>query len=159
MGGLVVKRATWDAPAQSGFYRQLLGPFGTILRADETGLLVNYTARVGLSRRGENDFFSDGLVNRYVFRLHGFHNLVNAFFGPASNEAREVRRAIRTEFNRRMVMVLKVLCTDRPQVESKQLLDRLVAMGYSDLNWQKPGDEALYKWLPIRLARRSYYCG
>jgi abequosyltransferase len=121
------------------------------------GLSVKYTARIGLSRRGENDSFSDlGLVNRYRIQVEGFHRLVNTFFGPESQEAREVRRALRSEFNRRVVMNLKVLCHDRPQVESKQLLDQLVAMAYSDFSVRDQVTKFLYRWLPIRPARRYF---
>jgi O-antigen biosynthesis alpha-1,3-abequosyltransferase len=159
MGGLVVKRATWHSVALNpDFVGSCWAHSARFFELMKRGLRVSYTARVGLSRRGENDSFSDkGLVNRYRIQVEGFHKLANAFFGPASNEAREVRRAVRTEFNRGVVMNLKVLCDARPQVESKQLLDHLVAMGYSDSGLPETVTKLLYRWLPIRLARR-YYC-
>jgi abequosyltransferase len=160
MGGLVAKRATWTrGRLNPDFIGSCWAHAARFFELMKGGLSVNYTARVGLSRRGENDSFSDrGLVKRYEIQVQGFHNLVNTFFGADSAEAREVRRAIRAEFNRRVVMNLKVLCNDKPQVESKQLLDRLVAMGYSDSGWEDQVTKLLYGWLPIRLSRR-YYCG
>ena len=162
MGGLVVKRSTWNrVPLNPDFVGSCFAHsarFFDLMKS--SGLSVKYTGRVGLSRRGENDSFSDrGLVNRYRIQVEGFHKIVNTFFGPHSAEAREVRRAVRTEFNRIAVMNLKALCHDRPEIESKQLLDRLVATGYSDFTVEDQVTKLLYKWLPIRLIRKYYQGG
>jgi abequosyltransferase len=113
---------------------------------------------VRLHRRGENDSFSNnGLVRRYQIQVEGFHKVVDTFFGHASAEAREVRRAVRNEFSRRVIMILKVRCHETPLTESKQLLDHLVRVGYADFSWGDEATKLMYKWLPIRVCRK-YYC-
>jgi abequosyltransferase len=123
----------------------------------KSGLRVKYTGRVFLQRRGENDSFSDrGLVKRYQLQVEGFHKLADTFFGHDSREARAIRRAILSEFNRHIVLRLKYRAATMPEFESKQLLDHLVQIGYQDVSWQGEITKLLYKWLPLRLCRRYY---
>jgi abequosyltransferase len=160
MGGLVVKRHTWDrVPLNPDFIGSCWAHSARFFELMQSGLLVNYTSRVYLQRRGENDSFSNqGLVRRYQIQVEGFHNIVNRFFGIESEEAREVRRAIRNEFHRRVLMNLKVRCDWIPHIENKQLLDHLVEIAYADARSVKDlTTKLMYRWLPIRLAKK-YYC-
>jgi abequosyltransferase len=159
MGGLVVKRSAWNRlPLNSDFVGSCWAHAARFFELMKSGLSVKYTGRVRLQRRGENDSFSDkGLVRRYQLQVEGFHRLVDTFFGRDSAEAREVRRAIRSEFNRRLILILKVRCRDTPALESKQLLDHLVQVGYSDFNLTDAMTKLLYRWLPVRICRK-YYC-
>jgi abequosyltransferase len=149
MGGLIVNRAAWNRgtlnPNFVGSYFAHSARFFHLMRS---GLTLKYTARVGLSRRGENDSFAHkGLIDRHRIQFEGYYKIVNTFFGSDSEEAREVRRAIRNEFDRGIVMNLKVLSHYRPEVESKQLLDHLVAIVYSDFSVAGQVTKLLYKWL------------
>ncbi|MBV9064357.1 MAG: glycosyltransferase family 2 protein [Methylobacteriaceae bacterium] len=159
MGGLVVKRATWNrGRLNPDFIGSCWAHAARLFELMKTGLTVGYTAAVRLHRRGENDSFSDnGLVRRYQIQVEGFHKMVDTFFGHDSAEAREVRRAVRNEFSRRVVLILKVRCHDTPSLENKQLLDHLVKIGYSDFSLRDGITKLLYQWLPIRFCRR-YYC-
>ena len=160
MGGLVVKRSTWNRVSlNADFIGSCWAHAARFFELMKRGLSLSYTARVALSRRGENNSFSNnGLVRRYQLQVEGFHKLGDTFFGPNSVEAREVRRAIRNEFSRRVVMVLKALCHERPHIEKKQLLDHLVDVAYADARSAKDlTTKLMYRWLPIRLAKK-YYC-
>jgi abequosyltransferase len=159
MGGLVVKRATWNrVPLNPDFIGSCWAHAARFFELMKSGLSVRFTAEVRLQRRGENDSFSDrGLVRRYQIQIEGFHRLVDTFFGHDSAEAREVRRAVRSEFNRRVVLILKVRCHETPALESKQLLDHLVQVGYSDFDVGGEVTKLLYRWLPIWACRR-YFC-
>jgi abequosyltransferase len=159
MGGLVVKRSAWNRlPLNPDFIGSCWAHAARLFELMKSGLSVNYTGEVRLHRRGENDSFSDdGLVRRYQLQVEGFHRLVDTFFGHDSAEAREVRRAVRNEFSRRVVLILKVRCHESPALESKRLLDHLVQVGYSDFSLSDEITKLLYRWLPVRVCRK-YYC-
>jgi abequosyltransferase len=159
MGGLVVNRRAWNrVPLNPDFIGSCWAHAARFFELMKSGLTVKYTGQVRLHRRGENDSFSDnGLVRRYQLQVEGFHKVVDTFFGHDSAEAREVRRAVRNEFSRRVVLILKVRCHETPLRESKELLDRLVEIGYSDGGFRDEVTKLLYRWLPIRVCRR-YYC-
>jgi abequosyltransferase len=158
MGGLIVKRAAWNrVPLNEDFVGSCWAHAARFFELMKTGLRVKYTGRVFLQRRGENDSFSDrGLVKRYQLQVEGFHKLGDTFFGHDSREAGAIRRAILSEFNRWIVLRLKHRAAATPELESKQLLDRLVRMGYADFSVQGLITKLLYKWLPVRLCRRYY---
>jgi abequosyltransferase len=159
MGGLVVNRPAWNrVPLNPDFIGSCWAHAARFFELMKSGLAVKYTGQVRLYRRGENDSFSDnGLVRRYQIQVEGFHKVVDTFFGHDSAEAREVRRAVRNEFSRRVILILKVRCHETPIRESKELLDRLVGIGYSDGGFRDEMTKLLYRWLPIRVCRR-YYC-
>jgi abequosyltransferase len=159
MGGLVVNRPAWNrVPLNPDFIGSCWAHAARFFELMKSGLAVKYTGQVRLHRRGENDSFSDnGLVRRYQIQVEGFHKVVDTFFGHDSAEAREVRRAVRNEFSRRVILILKVRCHETPIRESKELLDRLVEIGYSDGGFRDEMTKLLYRWLPIRVCRR-YYC-
>ncbi len=158
MGWLIVKRETWRrVPLNEAFVGSCWAHVARFFELMQNQLRVRYTGRVFLERRGENDSFSDnGLVARYRIQVEGFHRIADSFFGHESAEAREVRRAIRSEFNRWIVLRAKHRAASDPERENKQLLDRLVAMGYSDAPLEGQITKLLYKWLPVRLCRRYY---
>jgi hypothetical protein len=54
------------------------------------------------------------------------------------------------------VLRLKYRAATMPDLESKQLLDHLVQIGYQDVSWQGEITKLLYKLLPLRLCRRYY---
>jgi abequosyltransferase len=158
MGGLIVKRATWNrVPLNDEFVGTCWAHAARFFELMKSGLRVRYTGRVFLQRRGENDSFSDrGLVRRYQLQVEGFHKLGETFFGCDSREARAIRRAILSEFNRHIVLRLKYRAATTPHLENKQLLDRLVRMGYADFSLPGLITKLLYKWLPVSLCRRYY---
>jgi abequosyltransferase len=158
MGGLIVNRATWNrVPLNEKFVGSCWAHVARFFELMKSGLHVRYTGRVFLQRRGENDSFSDkGLVKRYQLQVEGFHRLADTFFGQDSREARAIRRAILSEFNRHIVLRLKYSAATRPHLESKQLLDHLVRIGYADFSVHGQVTKLLYKWLPLGLCRRYY---
>jgi abequosyltransferase len=158
MGGLIVNRASWHrVPLNEEFVGSCWAHAARFFELMQSGLRVKYTGRVFLQRRGENDSFSDrGLVKRYQLQVEGFHKLADTFFGHGSREARAIRRAILSEFNRHIVLRLKYRAATTPQLENKQLLDHLVNIGYADFSVQGEITKLLYKWLPLRLCRRYY---
>jgi abequosyltransferase len=158
MGGLIVKRAAWNrVPLNPDFVGSCWAHVARFFELMKSGLQVRYTGRVFLQRRGENDSFSDkGLVKRYQLQVAGFHKLADTFFGHDSREARAIRRAILSEFNRHIVLRLKYSAATRPHLENKQLLDHLVEIGYADFSIQGQITKLLYKWLPLSLCRRYY---
>ena len=134
--GLVIRRATWDRvdfdPRYDG---SCWGHSARLFAATDERFTVNFSGRVLLNRRADNDSFShNGLVERCRLQVEGFHAIINAKFGPKSLEAREMRRAIRNEFPPKMTLVLKYVCHLRPDIESRKLLDRVVALAYRDLS-------------------------
>jgi abequosyltransferase len=158
MGGLIVRRAAWDRLSlNEEFVGSCWAHVARFFEMMKSGLRVKYTGRVFLQRRGENDSFSDrGLVKRYQLQVEGFHKLADKFFGHHSREARAIRRAILSEFNRHIVLRLKYRAATSPQLENKQLLDHLVEIGYRDFSVQGQITKLLYKWLPLNLCRRYY---
>jgi abequosyltransferase len=158
MGGLIVKRSTWNRiPLNEAFVGSCWAHVARFFELMRSGLRVRYTGSVFLQRRGENDSFSDkGLVKRYQLQVEGFHKLADRFFGHDSREARAIRRAILSEFNRHIVLRLKYRAATTPHLENKQLLDHLVDIGYADFSLQGQITKLLYRWLPLSLCRRYY---
>ncbi len=156
--GLIIRRSTWDrVPLDENFVGSCWAHCARFFSLMPEGLRVNYLGRVLLSRRGDNDSFSNnGLVERFRIQVEGFHDIVNMVFGRNSPEAREVRRAIRREFKPHVTLLLKYLCCLRPQVESKSVLDRVVARGYQDPLLECLKVRLIYALMPRQLFRRMY---
>ncbi|WP_020175433.1 glycosyltransferase family 2 protein [Methyloferula stellata] len=156
--GLIIRRSTWDrVPLDENFVGSCWAHCARFFSLMPKGLRVNYLGRVLLSRRGENDSFSDkGLVERYKMQVDGFHDIVDAFFGQNSPEAREVRRAIRYEIHPLMTLILKFLCYLHPKIEDKALLDRIVARAYQDPSWECIKVRLKYALIPSWVIRRKH---
>lgn len=157
-GGLIIRRSTWDrGTLDEKFVGGCWGHSARLFSLMHQGLRVNYLGRVLLSRRAENDSFSDkGLVERLRIQVDGFHDIVETFFGRKSPEAREVRRAIRHEFHPDMTLLLRYLCGLRPEVESKVVLDRIVARAYQDPSLECLKTRLTYALMPRRLFRSKH---
>jgi abequosyltransferase len=157
-GGLIIRRSTWDrGRLDEKFVGSCWAHSARLFALMRQGLRVNYLGRALLSRRGENDSFSgNGLVERYRIQVDGFHDIVETYFGRNSPEAREVRRAIRSEFNPFVTLMLRHLCYFRPEVESKAVLDRIVARAYRDPSLKTLRVRLRYALMPKRTFRRKH---
>ena len=100
MGGLVVKRHTWDrVPLNPDFIGSCWAHSARFFELMQSGLLVNYTSRVYLQRRGENDSFSNqGLVRRFQIQVEGISQYWAIGFSE-SKARRRVRSAAQSATN------------------------------------------------------------
>lgn len=156
--GLIIRRSTWDrVPLDPNFIGSCWAHSARFFSLMTKGLKVNYLGRALLSRRGDNDSFSGkGFVDRYRIQVDGFHDLADTFFGRHSPEAREIRRAIRSEFHPHVSLILKYLCHARPEVESKSVLDRIVARAYQDPSLECLKVRLTYALMPSWVFRRKH---
>jgi abequosyltransferase len=146
MSSLVVRRRVWLAgELPDAFNGSCWGHVARLFGLAQKQLLVCYVAEVWLDQRGENDSFLErGVINRYKIGIEGYHRLADTYWMHNSIEAFHIRRVIRHEFSFRLLLSAKVLCSNKPNTESRQLLDSLVALNYS-------GDSVV-----IRLQRYLY---
>jgi abequosyltransferase len=121
------------------------------------GLLVTYVAEIWLDQRGGNDSFREnGIVRRYSLAIDGFDRISERFFPGKSIEAANIQRVIRYEFDLRMFLDAKLLCSENPNRESKMMLDALVRKTYRGASYKSMLSKAIYLAAPtwgLRLAR------
>lgn len=136
MGGLIVKRATWDrVPLNEAFVGSCWAHAARMLELSLSGLTVKPLTGPYLRRRPGNDSFAGkGMIERFRISIEGYHRIADTFFGHRSVEAFHVRRVIRHEFHPLVLLVGKYLCAANPETESKPLMDHLVRLAYSDLS-------------------------
>ena len=154
MSGLVVRRGAWNSGTPV-FMGSCWGHVARLLSVAERGLSVCYVGETWLDKRGGNDSFMDrGLVHRLGIAVHGFIAIAAKYFGPDSAEARQVRRLLRNELGLRMFIYARVLTDDTPQLESREQLDRLLTLIYSDRGLWNAWVRFVYRRTP-RLAIRG----
>lgn len=161
MSGQVIRRETWKAvPEPAQFMRSCWGLAARLLSASETRLRVCCVNEIWLDKRGGNDSFMDrGLVNRLRIAIEGFTSIATAYFGADSSEAAEIRRMLRNEVTFKAVIYTRSLTDDNPGLESRAVLDRLVAAIYSDPGLRNLLVRVLYRHTPaslLRIARAVY---
>lgn len=151
MSSLVVRRSTWMAGRLiPEFDGSCWAHVARLFERMQDGLLVAYVAEVWLDQRGGNDSFrGSGIVKRYALAIDGFGRLSERFFGRSSMEAFHVRRVLRFEFTIRMLLDAKLLCHERPEVEDRHLLDRLVGTLYADPSFLTAACKLLYRATPL----------
>lgn len=138
ISGLIVRREKWlSGKLPEAFNRSCWGHVARFFGLMNSGLTVCYVAEVWLDQRGENDSFSDkGIVNRYRIGIEGYHKMAESFFGRDSEEAFHIRRVIRNEFPFASFWHAKYLCLKSPNVENRQLLDKIFKMAYRDTSME-----------------------
>lgn len=161
MSGQVIRRQTWTTvPEPAQFMRSCWGLAARLLSASATRLRVCCVNEIWLDKRGGNDSFMDrGLVNRLRIAIDGFTSIATAYFGADSSEAAEIRRMLRNEVNFKAVIYTRSLTDDNPGLESRAVLDRLVAAIYSDPGLRNRLVRAFYRHTPallLRIARAVY---
>ena len=134
MGGIIVKKSKWDSvPLNEAFVGSCWAHAARLLEIMPRGLTVKYVARTYLNRRSSNDSFMDkGLVHRWGIAINGFHRLADTFFGHDSIEAFHVRRAVKNEYPLSVLLHGLNVCREKPEIESKALLNSLIRTLYCD---------------------------
>lgn len=159
MSSLVVRRAAWES-GPSLFVGSCWSHVARLLAVAERRLRVRYVAETWLDKRGGNDSFMDkGFVNRLRIAVDGFTGIAAHFYGAGSIEAFHVRRLLRNELGMRSFVYARSLCDASPQIENRQVLDRLLEVVYAD-----PGPRAwlvrsVYRLVPafaLSLLRNAY---
>ena len=134
MGGLIVKKSKWDSvPLNEAFVGSCWAHAARLIEIMPGGLTVKYVARAYLNRRRSNDSFSDkGVINRHRIGIEGYNQIADVFFGHDSVEAFHIRRVLKYEHPLDLFIRGLDLCKDKPETESKALLDSLVHKLYCD---------------------------
>ena len=134
ISGLIVRREKWQSgELPEAFNKSCWGHVARFFGLVGSGLSVCYVAEVWLDQRGDNDSFADrGVVNRCRIAIEGYHRLADHFFGHESMEAFHIQRVIRNEFKLRAFLMAKMQCKRKPEIEDRQLLDKLVQMTCCD---------------------------
>jgi abequosyltransferase len=134
MGGLIVKKSKWDSvPLNEAFIGSCWAHAARLIEIMPSGLTVKYVAKAYLNRRSSNDSFSDkGVINRHRIGIEGYNQIADVFFGHDSVEAFHIRRVLKYEHPLDLFIRGLNLCKDKPEIESKSLLDSLIRKLYCD---------------------------
>jgi abequosyltransferase len=134
LSGIIVRRQAWDrGRINPVFATSCWAHAERLLALGTQGLRVAYVPEIWLDQRGGNDSFARaGTVNRYRIAIEGYQDMADSLFGHDSFEAFHIRRVLRFEFTLRMFLDTKISCAERPDRESRELLDRLYARLHSD---------------------------
>lgn len=171
LSGIVVRRNAWDrGRTNPAFATSCWAHAERLLTLGKQGLRVTYTPEIWLDQRGGNDSFARaGTVNRYRIAIDGYHAIADLLFGHDSFEAFHIRRVLRFEFTLRMFLDTKISCAERPERESRELLDRLYTQLHSDRSaisflllwayrltpvWTAASLRQVIRWLRCRFDRR-----
>lgn len=159
MGGLVIKKSTWDSvPLNEAFVGSCWALAARLFEVMRKRLTVKYVGKTCLYRRGENDFFMDkGVVNRLRIAIEGYHRLADTFFGHDSVEAFHIRRVLKNDFSVTVFSAAAQLCREKPETESKTLLDALVRQTYCDGSARDWRNRFLYAFYPLIAGVRRLY--
>ncbi len=79
-----------------------------------------------------NSFSDKGVINRHRIGIEGYNRIADVFFGHDSVEAFHIRRVLKYEHPLDLFIRGLNLCKDKPEIESKALLDSLIDKLYSD---------------------------
>ena len=134
MGGLIVKKSKWDSvPLNEAFVGSCWAHAARLFEIMPDGLTVKYVDRAYLNRRSSNDSFSDkGVINRHRIGIEGYNQIADVFFGHNSAEAFHIRRVLKYEHPLDLFIRGLNLCKEKPETESKALLDSLIHRLYCD---------------------------
>jgi len=158
MSSLVVKRSKWlSGRLLTEFDGSCWAHVARFFDLMDKDLRVSYVAETWLDQRGGNDSFrGNGIVRRYGLAIEGFNRISDRFFSRGSIEAFNLRRVIRFEFTLAMFLDAKLLCAEKPSMESKVALDELVRQTYCDPSPSSALLKGIYRATPIwslRMAR------
>ena len=133
---VIVKRERWQAAGPvDGHLGSAWGIAAKVYTMSRTGLIVRFDPKLLVLGRGDNDSFfaGRGHVGRAALSLRGFRKVAEDFFGPASMEARHVRRVLRREFSLRILLYRKL------QVARLRDSQALAGLGeLARLNYDRP---------------------
>jgi abequosyltransferase len=150
---LVVRRARWASVVHDdAFVGSCWDHVARLFRMIPDGLRVKYLATPHLLKRGENDSFMErGLADRYRITVEGYTRLADALFGHDSEEARQIRRAVRAEHNLKALLDARLMASRRGDRADVALLDRLVETLYVDGGLGVRVGRAVYRHAPVAL--------
>jgi abequosyltransferase len=172
LSGIIICRQAWDrGRTNPAFAMSCWAHAERLLALGAQGLRVAYVPEIWLDQRGGNDSFARaGTVNRYRIAIEGYQDMADSLFGHDSFEAFHIRRVLRFEFTLRMFLDTKISCSERPERESRELLDRLYTRLHSDRSavsffflwayrltpvWAAAYLRQAIRWLRGTLARRT----
>ena len=138
MGGLIVKRSSWQTIASDEkFDGTCWAHAARLLRVMKNGMVLDYVHQPLLFRRPDNDsFLKTGLVNRFAIAIDGYNLIADTIFGPKSDFARSIRRVLFNEFPPWHLAFGKFAVALAPDRENGTTLKRLLNKVYSDLSFQ-----------------------
>lgn len=148
---LVVRKARWDAVAHDdAFVGTCWDHVARLFRMIPHGLRLAYVSEPRLHKRGENDSFLErGLARRYAITIDGYTRLADTFFGHGSEEARDIRRAVRAEHNLKALLDARLTAAGRGDADDLALLARLVETLYVDPDVGVRVGRALFRHAPL----------
>ena len=152
LAGPIFKKSVWDgASIPESFRGTHWIVAGHLLSAIPNGLTVNYMAEKLLHKREGNDsFFTGSIIKSYQIAIESFQYVGDTIFDKKSEEARQIRRTLRTDVPFRSLLLAKLKAVQNPAVEDINLLNRLVKMQYAD-----PGIANRIKYLIYKTATTS----
>lgn len=134
LAGPIFRKSIWDqAPVPESFRGTCWIVAGHLLWGMRNGMSVEYLARCFLLKRGENDSFADrGMVNRFRIAVEGFQHIAYQIFGVGSWETKHIQRTIQSEIPLRILLKTKWDVLLAPELESRDMLDRVARMHYAN---------------------------
>ena len=134
MSGVIVRRSTWLAlPEVSEFMGSCWAHVARLLQCNDGQLTICYVGECWVNRRGDNDsFLEHGVVRRLALAVDGYHRIAKRYYGDMSPEAVQIRRLVRGDLRLILFMHAKALTHERPELESRIELDRLVRIAFAD---------------------------
>lgn len=92
-----------------------------------------------------------GIVNRCRIGIEAFQHIANTIFGVDSEEAFHIRRVLRFDIPLKILLVAKLRAAQNPELEDGAVLDRVVALHYSDPGWRNFLNRNAYKIAPVQV--------
>lgn len=149
----IFRKDVWDrVKIPASFYGTCWVVAGRLLASVPDGIKVSYLSEKLLFKRGGNDSFLDrGIVNRCRIGIEAFQHIGNTIFGVDSEEAFHIRRVLRFDIPLKILLVAKLRAAQNPEVEDRAVLDRIVALHYSDPGWRNFFNRNAYKIAPVQV--------
>lgn len=156
MGNIIVKRATWNSmPLDERFVGSCFAHSARLLMLAPKGLTIQFVPEIWLYRRPDNDsFMGAGIVQRFRIQIEGFHKMGDLLFGHDSIEAFHMRRVVKREFPVWQLLYGKFMCTLKPGIEDRALMDRLARDVYQDFSFENLRARFAYKTTSMRTFRK-----
>lgn len=142
LAGPIFKKDIWDsANVPESFRATCWIVAGHLLSMIPKGITINYLSEALLYKREGNDSFSNGShVNRCKIGIENFHHIINTVFGMTSEESFHIKRVLHRDIPLRALLYAKLRTVECPEKENIEVLQRQLAMHYSDstfMNWMK----------------------
>lgn len=152
MSGVIFKSDTWRAvPLNERFVGSCwahVARFFEIMKMQ--GVIVFFIGGPLLNKRGENDsFLQDSVVDRWRLGIEGFQSISREFFGPTSDEYKNVTRVLRAEFPVQSFLALRLDLIREKKVQEIAKLDKLFTRLYRSQGSKGGLHVATYRFLTM----------